>query len=212
MKTDFKHIAVSGNIGVGKTTLTEKLAKHFNWQAQYENVINNPYLNDFYNDMQRWAFHIQIFFLNNRLQNLLEIRKGDQIFIQDRTIYEDAYIFALNLYNMGLMSQRDYNNYNAVFLTIEQFINPPDLIIHLEASTEKLERQILKRGRSFEQNIRTDYLEKLNNHYSEWIQNYNAGPKLIINCEDLNFDENEADFQIVLEKIKIALFNKEKLL
>lgn len=209
MKTDFKHIAVSGNIGVGKTTLTEKLAKHFNWQAQYENVSNNPYLNDFYNDMQRWAFHIQIFFLNNRLQNLLEIRRGNQTFIQDRTIYEDAYIFALNLYNMGLMSQRDYANYKSVFSTIEQLITPPDLIIHLEASTEKLEHQILKRGRSFERNIRKDYLEKLNLHYNEWILNYKAGPKLIINCENLNFDENEADFQIVLEKIKNVLEKKE---
>ena len=166
-KKQIKHIAIAGNIGAGKTTLTKILAKHFNWSPHFEDVENNPYLNDFYNDMHRWSFNLQIFFLNSRLSQLVDIQKGNQIVIQDRTIYEDAYIFAPNLHEMGLMSKRDFENYKNFFETLKGMVNPPDLLIYLKASVPTLVGQIQKRGREYEENIRLDYLKRLNEYYNK---------------------------------------------
>lgn len=205
MKPKIKHIAISGNIGVGKTTLTKTLSKHFNWIPQYESTENNPYLNDFYNDMPRWSFNLQIFFLNRRLQNLIEIQKANETIIQDRTIYEDAQIFAVNLHKMGLMSTRDFENYADFFATLQEMIIPPDLIIHLKASLPTLVDQIQKRGRAYEENIRLDYLKRLNEQYDQWIEEYNDGPKLIIDCDALDFHDHQEGtdqlFEIITHKL-----------
>ena len=200
-KKQLKHIAVAGNIGSGKTTLTEKLAKHYNWEARFEDVENNPYLNDFYQDMPRWSFNLQIYFLNSRLRQLVEIQDGTQIVIQDRTIYEDAHIFAPNLHEMGLMSTRDFENYISFFRTISKKVNAPDLLIYLKASIGTLVGQIERRGRAYEDNIRLDYLKQLNSYYNNWIDNYKEGPLLVINVDDLNYADNPADFGKVVEKI-----------
>jgi deoxyadenosine/deoxycytidine kinase len=196
-----KHVAIAGNIGAGKTTLTKMLAKNFGWAPNFEDVENNPYLNDFYNDMQRWSFNLQIFFLNSRLRQIIEIQKGEDTVIQDRTIYEDAYIFAPNLHEMGLMSKRDFENYRQFFETLKRLVNPPDLLIYLRASVPTLVGQIQKRGREYEDNIRLDYLKKLNDHYNNWIDNYTDGQLLIIDVDNLNFAENDADLAVVIEKI-----------
>ncbi len=186
------HIAIVGNIGAGKTTLTELLAKNYNWEPLYEAVDNNPYLQDFYNDMKRWSFNLQIYFLNSRFQQILEIQKGDKNIIQDRTIYEDAYIFAANLHEMGLMPSRDYENYRAIFENITAFIKPPDLLIYLKASVPTLVENIQRRGREYEAGIRLDYLQKLNTKYEDWIANYKKGKLLIIDKDKLDFaKENE---------------------
>jgi deoxyadenosine/deoxycytidine kinase len=200
-KKQIKHIAIAGNIGAGKTTLTKALAKQFGWTPNFEDVENNPYLNDFYNDMQRWSFNLQIFFLNSRLSQLIEIQKGTQTVIQDRTIYEDAHIFAPNLHEMGLMSKRDFENYTKFFQTLKNLVNPPELLIYLKASVPTLVGQIQKRGREYEDNIRLDYLKRLNEHYNNWIDNYTDGPLLIIDIDKINFAENEADLANVIEKI-----------
>ena len=205
-KKQLKHIAVAGNIGSGKTTLTEKLAKHYNWEARYEDVENNPYLNDFYQDMPRWSFNLQIYFLNSRLRQLVEIQEGSQIVIQDRTIYEDAHIFAPNLHEMGLMSTRDFENYISFFRTISKKVNSPDLLIYLKASLGTLVGQIERRGRAYEYNIRLDYLKQLNQYYDNWIDNYKEGPLLVINVDDLNYADKNADFGKVVEKIDAELF------
>jgi deoxyadenosine/deoxycytidine kinase len=168
-KQTIKHIAIAGNIGAGKTTLTKILAKHFNWSPHYEDVENNPYLNDFYNDMHRWSFNLQIYFLNSRLKQLVDIQRGNQVVIQDRTIYEDAYIFAPNLHEMQLMSKRDFENYKNFFETLKSMVNPPDLLIYLKASVPTLVGQIQKRGREYEENIRLDYLKRLNEYYNDKI-------------------------------------------
>ena len=196
-----KHIAVAGNIGAGKTTLTEMLAKHYNWSPQYETTENNPYLSDFYNEMKRWSFNLQIYFLHNRLKQLLDIQNSSFPIIQDRTIYEDAYIFAPNLHEMGLLSSRDFENYSQFFNTIKRMIKAPDLLIYLKASIPTLVEQIQKRGRDYEENIRLDYLKKLNGHYDNWISNYKDGPILIIDCDTLKFSENREDFAEVISKI-----------
>ena len=201
-----KHIAVSGNIGAGKTTLTEMLSKHYRWIPQFEDVEHNPYLNDFYEDMPRWSFNLQVYFLNSRLNQLLEIKNGTETVIQDRTIYEDAHIFAPNLHDMGLMSQRDYNNYFNFFQTLRSMVEPPDLLIYLKASVPTLVEQIQKRGREYEENIRLDYLKKLNELYNKWIENYNEGPKLIIDCDKVKFEDNSEDFGDVIAKIDSTLF------
>ena len=201
-KKQIKHIAIAGNIGAGKTTLTKILAKHFNWAPHFEDVENNPYLNDFYNDMQRWSFNLQIFFLNNRLKQLVKIQKGDQVVIQDRTIYEDAYIFAPNLHEMGLMTKRDFENYENFFETLKEMVNPPDLLIYLKASVPKLVGQIQKRGREYEENIRLDYLKRLNEYYNKWLDNYSDGKLLIIDIYKLNFDENKEDLSKVINMIE----------
>lgn len=201
-----KHIAVAGNIGAGKTTLTELLSKHYKWIPQFEDVENNPYLNDFYEDMPRWSFNLQVYFLNNRLNQLLEIQRGTETVIQDRTIYEDANIFAPNLHEMGLMAKRDFTNYYSFFETLKTMVKPPDLLIYLNASVPTLVAQIQKRGREYEENIRLDYLKKLNEFYNRWIKNYREGPLLIINADVNKFSENEEDLGKIISQIDAELF------
>ena len=205
---DLKHIAIAGNIGAGKTTLTKLLANHYNWTPQFESVDNNPYLSDFYNDMQRWSFNLQIYFLNSRLGQIIDIQKSNTVTIQDRTIYEDADIFAPNLHEMGLMTSRDFENYAEFFKTIKQMINPPDLLIYLRASLPTLVDQIQKRGRDYEENIRLDYLKRLNEHYNNWIEKYQDGPLLIIDIDECNFADNTSDFEGVVAKIDECLKNR----
>ena len=178
------HIAIAGNIGSGKTTLTTKLSKHYKWKAHYEDVENNPYLNDFYKDMQRWAFNLQVYFLNSRFRQVIEIKNSGDNYIQDRTIYEDAYIFAPKLHMMGLMSTRDFDNYMQIFNLMDEFIKGPDLLIYLRASVSTLVTQIQKRGREYENSIRLDYLTRLNERYEAWISDYNKGKLLTIDVDD----------------------------
>lgn len=201
-----KHIAIAGNIGAGKTTLTEALSKHYKWIPQFEDVANNPYLNDFYDDMSRWSFNLQIYFLNSRLNQLLEIERGTETIIQDRTIYEDANIFAPNLNDMGLMGKRDFENYFTFFQTLKSMVKPPDLLIYLQASVPTLVGQIQKRGREYEENIRLDYLKKLNEYYNKWIESYHEGPLLIIDVDKNKFAENEEDMGEIINKIDAQLF------
>lgn len=201
-----KHIAIAGNIGAGKTTLTELLAKHYKWIPQFEDVEHNPYLNDFYEDMPRWSFQLQIYFLNSRLRQLLEIANGTETVIQDRTIYEDAHIFAPNLHEMNLMTQRDFDNYFMFFETLKQMVQPPDLLIYLQASVPTLVGQIQKRGREYEENIRLDYLKRLNEYYNKWIEGYTEGPLLIINVDENKFGEREEDFGKIISKIDAQLY------
>jgi deoxyadenosine/deoxycytidine kinase len=196
------HIAIVGNIGAGKTTLTELLSKHFTWEAQFEAVDNNPYLEDFYGDMKRWSFNLQIYFLNSRFQQLIELQKGDKSIIQDRTIYEDAYIFAENLHDMGLMSSRDYENYRAIFDNITSFIKPPDLLIYLKASVPTLVNNIQRRGREYESGIRLDYLSKLNDKYKKWIDNYKEGKLLVLDKDNLDFANNPEDLGFIIQSIE----------
>jgi deoxyadenosine/deoxycytidine kinase len=201
-----KHIAIAGNIGAGKTTLTELLSKHYKWIPQFEDVDHNPYLNDFYEDMPRWSFNLQVFFLNTRLNQLLDIHRGTETIIQDRTIYEDANIFAPNLYEMGLMSKRDFDNYYSFFNTLKTMVKPPDLLIYLQANVPTLVGQIQKRGREYEENIRLDYLKRLNDFYNKWIAGYKEGPLLIINVDDNKFAENEEDKGAIIRKIDAELY------
>ncbi len=205
-KSNIKHIAVAGNIGAGKTTLTTMLAKHYKWTPHFEDVEHNPYLVDFYEDMHRWSFNLQVYFLNNRIKQLIEIRNGKKAVIQDRTIYEDAHIFAPNLYEMGLMTNRDFENYFSFFQTLKNLIHPPDLLIFLKASIPKLVDQIQKRGRDYEENIRLDYLKRLNQFYDKWIEKYKDGPLLIIEVDNLNFAEKEEDFAEVVKKIDAQIY------
>ena len=199
------HIAVAGNIGSGKTTLTSLLSRHFGWQAHYEEVDENPYLDDFYNDMQRWSFNLQIYFLNSRFHHILQIKKSDKTIIQDRTIYEDAYIFAPNLHSMGLMSTRDFENYFTLFNLISSLIKPPDLVVFLRASVPTLVKQIEKRGRKYEDNIRLDYLRGLNERYESWVESYNLGKLMIIDVDHNNFIDRQEDLSQVIDKINAEL-------
>jgi deoxyadenosine/deoxycytidine kinase len=201
-----KHIAVAGNIGAGKTTLTELLSKHYKWIPQFEDVDHNPYLFDFYEDMPRWSFNLQIYFLNGRLNHLLEIQRGTETVIQDRTIYEDAHIFAPNLHEMGLMGKRDYDNYFSFFQTLRSMVQPPDLLIYLKASVPTLVAQIQKRGREYEDNIRLDYLKRLNDFYNKWIDNYREGPLLVIDVDKNKFPENEEHLGEIIRKIDSMLY------
>ncbi|RYY88241.1 MAG: deoxynucleoside kinase [Chitinophagaceae bacterium] len=201
-----KHIAVAGNIGAGKTTLTEMLSKHYRWIPQFEDVDDNPYLNDFYEDMPRWSFPLQIYFLNGRLRQLIEIQRGTETVIQDRTIYEDAHIFAPNLHEMGLMTKRDYDNYFTFFSTLKSMVQPPDLLIYLQCSVPTLVGQIQKRGRDYEENIRLDYLKRLNDYYNKWIESYKEGPLLIINGDENKFGERPEDFGKIVNLIDAELF------
>jgi len=201
-----KHIAVAGNIGAGKTTLTELLSKHYKWIPQFEDVDHNPYLNDFYDDMPRWSFNLQIFFLNGRLNQLLEIYSGTETVIQDRTIYEDAHIFAPNLHDMGLMSKRDYNNYFQFFQTLKRMVQPPDLLIYLQASVPTLVGQIQKRGREYEENIRLDYLKRLNDLYNKWIDGYKEGSLLVVDVDKNKFPENEEHLGEIISRIDAQLY------
>ena len=195
------HVAIAGNIGSGKTTLTTKLSKHYKWEAHYEDVENNPYLNDFYKEMQRWSFNLQVYFLNSRFRQVLNIKASGKDFIQDRTIYEDAFIFAPNLHTMGLMSTRDFDNYQQLFNLMDSFIQGPDLLIYLRASTSTLVSQIQKRGRDYENSIRLDYLTRLNERYEAWISEYTKGKLLIVDVDDINFSESEEDLGEVINKI-----------
>jgi deoxyadenosine/deoxycytidine kinase len=200
------HIAVSGNIGSGKTTLTEKLAKHYGWKAEFEAVENNPYLSDFYEDMQRWAFHLQVYFLNSRFNQIKKIQESTVSTIQDRTIYEDAYIFAANLYKSNLLTERDYWNYKELFDSMISHVKAPDLLIYLKADIPKLVEQIEKRGRSYETTMSIDYLKHLNEHYQEWIGDYKEGKLLIIDVNNLDFVGRPEDFSFVVEKIEREMF------
>jgi len=199
------HIAVAGNIGSGKTTITGLLAKHYGWEAQYEDIDDNPYLNDFYEDMQRWSFNLQIYFLNSRFSQIVRIRQSNSTVIQDRTIYEDSYIFAPNLHSMGLMSTRDFENYFALFNLLNSLIEPPDLLIYLRASIPTLVNQINRRGRKYENNIRLDYLKRLNERYEAWVETYNLGRILIIDADDYNFPDRPEDLSAVIDKINAEL-------
>ncbi|MAM04977.1 MAG: deoxynucleoside kinase [Flavobacteriales bacterium] len=195
------HIAIAGNIGSGKTTLTTKISKHYKWEAHYEDVENNPYLNDFYKDMQRWSFNLQVYFLNSRFRQVINIRESGKKYIQDRTIYEDAYIFAPNLHSMGLMSTRDFENYMQIFNLMDEFIQSPDLLVYLRASVPTLVDQIQKRGRDYENSIRLDYLTRLNERYEAWADEYKKGKMLIIDVDNINFADQEEDLGKIIEKI-----------
>ena len=199
------HIAVAGNIGSGKTTLTSLLSKHFGWDPHYEDVDDNPYLNDFYNDMQRWSFNLQIYFLNTRFNQILSFRRSGKTLVQDRTIYEDAYIFAPNLHSMGLMSTRDFENYFTLFNMLGSLIQPPDLVIYLRASVPTLVRQIQKRGRKYEDNIRLDYLKRLNERYEAWIESYKLGKMLIVDVDSYNFIDKAEDLSVVIDKVNASV-------
>lgn len=206
------HIAVAGNIGAGKTTLAGLLSKHYGWEAHFEDVDENPYLNDFYEDMQRWSFALQIHFLNSRFNQVLALRQSGKKIIQDRTIYEDAHIFAPNLHSMDLMPERDFENYTALFDVMSGLIQPPDLLIYLRASISTLVKHIQNRGRDYEETIRLDYLKRLNERYEAWISNYDKGKLLIIDVDDIDFIENPKDLSEVISKIDAnlhGLFAKE---
>ena len=198
------HIAVAGNIGSGKTTLTRLLSKHFGWKPHYEEVDNNPYLESFYEDMKRWSFNLQVYFLNSRFRQVLDIRNSGQDIIQDRTIYEDAYIFAANLYDMGLMETRDYENYRSLFELISSFLEAPDLLIYLRASVPTLVRQIQKRNRDYEQSIRLDYLNALNRRNEDWISKYSKGKLLVIESDNIEI-ENPEDLGGIIDRINASL-------
>lgn len=200
------HIAIAGNIGSGKTTLTSSLSKHYNWEPHFEDVDDNPYINDFYDDMQRWSFNLQVYFLNTRFNQILKIRKSGKNVIQDRTIYEDAYIFAPNLHAMGLMPTRDFDNYLSLFELLSSLIQPPDLVIYLRASVPTLVNQIQKRGRKYENSIRIDYLKRLNERYEAWVNSYKLGKLLIVDVDNSNFSESPEDLRNVINKIDAELF------
>lgn len=199
------HIAVTGNIGAGKTTLTTMLAKHYGWEAQFEDVDHNPYLDDFYKDMNKWSFALQIYFLGSRFRQVKEIRDSGKNIIQDRTIYEDAHIFAENLNEMELLSDRDYANYSSLFNLMKSFVSAPDLLIYLKADISTLTRQISKRGRDYEAGISIDYLSRLNKKYENWIGNYKEGKLLVIDVDNLDFVERKEDFGYILERIDAEL-------
>lgn len=200
-----KHVAVAGNIGAGKTSLTTRLAKHYGWEVHYEDATENPYLSDFYNNMERWSFNLQIYFLNSRYQQVQEIRQGDVTVIQDRTIYEDAFIFAPNLHEMGLMARRDFENYFSLFKNMAQQISAPDLLIYLRASIATLVSHIHSRGRDYEGNMSLDYLKRLNTKYEDWIHHYKEGPLLIINVDDVDFENKQEDLGQVINLVDSQL-------
>ena len=195
------HVAIAGNIGAGKTTLTKLLAKHYKWEPQVEDVVDNPYLDDFYNQMERWSFNLQVYFLNSRFRQVSQIRQSGKDIIQDRTIYEDAHIFAPNLHAMGLMTNRDYENYRSLFDLMESFVKGPDLLIYLRSSIPNLVSQIHKRGRDYENSISIDYLSRLNERYEAWITKYDKGNLLIIDVDNLDFVANPEDLGSIINKI-----------
>lgn len=199
------HVAIAGNIGAGKTTLTKLLAKHYKWEAQLEDVVDNPYLDDFYNQMERWSFNLQVYFLNSRFRQVTQIRESGKDIIQDRTIYEDAHIFAPNLHAMGLMNNRDFENYTSLFQLMESFVQGPDLLIYLRSSISNLVDQIHKRGRDYENSISIDYLSRLNERYEAWISKYNKGNLLIIDVDDLDFVSNPEDLGGIINKVEAEI-------
>ena len=205
-KENSTHIAISGNIGSGKTTLTDLLAKHYKWEPRFEDADENPYLSDFYDDMQRWSFSLQVYFLNSRFNQVLDIRQSGKTVVQDRTIYEDAFIFAPNLHDMGLMPTRDFNNYQSLFKLMSSLVKPPDLLIYLRADVPKLVKQIQSRGRDYENTIRIDYLTRLNERYEAWITEYDLGNLMILDVNDKDFSKNPKDLSEVIDKIDAELY------
>lgn len=195
------HVAIAGNIGAGKTTLTEMLSKHYGWEPHFEDVLKNPYLDDFYERMERWSFNLQIYFLNSRFNQMLECSKKENDTIQDRTIYEDAFIFAPNLQAMGLMTNRDYENYKSIFNTLNSFVKDPDLLIYLRSRIPNLVDQIHKRGRDYENTISIEYLSRLNERYEAWIQSYDKSNLLVIEVDDIDFVKNQDDFTVITKLI-----------
>jgi deoxyadenosine/deoxycytidine kinase len=202
---EIKHVAIAGNIGAGKTTLCTQLGKHFGWEIHYESTDNNPYLSDFYNDMQRWSFNLQIYFLNNRYRQIVDIHKGNSTVIQDRTIYEDAYIFAPNLHDMGLMPTRDFHNYRDLFKLMMSQVKAPDLLIYLKADISTLVSHIQSRGRDYEGSMSLDYLKRLNERYESWIKDYDEGNLLIINANEVDFKNNPEDLGKVVNMVQAEL-------
>lgn len=200
-----KHIAIAGNIGSGKTTLAEKLAKQYGWVPLFESVEHNPYLRDFYSDMTRWAFHLQIYFLNSRFNQIRQIRESGKTIVQDRTIYEDAHIFAANLHRSGHINDRDYQSYLDIYNSMIHFVQAPDLLIYLRADIPKLVHQIAKRNRDFEYNIKLEYLKNLNEHYENWISSYQHGKLLVVDVNNLDFVERVEDFSFIVSKIELEL-------
>ena len=205
MEIDRSHIVIAGNIGAGKSTLAEMLGGKFNWMVKYENVENNPYLSDFYEDMHRWAFNLQVFFLNSRFEQIKEINRVSEPIIQDRSIYEDAFVFAKSLNDQGILSERDYKSYLRLFNSMMELVHPPDLLIYLKSDIPKLLENIQKRGRNYERNLSTDYLIELNRHYEEWISSYENGASLTVDASKLNFVDNPKDFQLICNQVKKAL-------
>ena len=199
------HIAIAGNIGAGKTTLTEMLANHYNWEPHFEDVLKNPYLDDFYERMERWSFNLQIYFLNSRFNQMLECSRNGKNTIQDRTIYEDAFIFAPTLKSMGLMTNRDFENYKSIFNTLDSFVKDPDLLIYLRSGIPNLVDQIHKRGRDYENSISIEYLSRLNERYEAWIQSYDKSNLLIIEVDNIDFVENKNDFKSIIKNIDSKL-------
>ena len=199
------YLAVAGNIGAGKTSLAELLSKHYGWEAHFEDVIDNPYLDDFYNHMERWSFNLQIYFLNSRFGQLKNFKASNKDFIQDRTIYEDARIFAPNLHAMGLMNQRDFNNYQSLFGLMESMVEAPDMLIYLRSSIPNLVHKIHKRGREYENSISIEYLSRLNERYEAWISTYDKGKLLIVDVDQFDFVENKSDLGKIIEKIDADL-------
>ncbi len=199
------HIAIAGNIGSGKTTLTTKLAKHYKYNPHFENVDDNPYLNDFYKDMQRWSFNLQVYFLNARFNQIMQLRDSGEKIVQDRTIYEDAYIFAPNLHAMGLMTTRDFENYLSLFELMERFLTPPDLLIYLRASVPTIVANIQKRGRDYEEAIRLDYLNRLNERYEAWISTYEKGKLVVIDVDNNRFHESDEDLGRIIQSVDAEL-------
>lgn len=202
------HIAIAGNIGAGKTTLTDLLSKHYHWAPLYEDVDDNPYLVDFYEDMRRWSFNLQIYFLDSRIRQILNIREAAHTVVQDRTIYEDAHIFAANLHSMGLMSTRDYQTYRSLFEKITDLVHPPELIVYLKASVPTLVRQIQKRGREYESSIRLDYLSRLNDHYETWVSGYHLGSLITIDVDHVHFEDSPEDLKFVIKQIDKQLLQQ----
>jgi deoxyadenosine/deoxycytidine kinase len=199
------HVAIAGNIGCGKTTLAQKLGKDYNWDVELESVEDNPYLKDFYEDMSRWSFHLQVYFLNSRFKQISTIQNSAHSTIQDRTIYEDAHIFAANLSQSGFISERDYENYLALFNSMMKYVSPPDLLIYLRADIPKLVGNIQKRGRDYEELIRIEYLKNLNTHYEDWIANYDLGKLLIIDVNNLDFVKNIEDYSFIVERVNFEI-------
>ncbi len=204
--TTRKYVAIAGNIGAGKSSLTRLLSEYFGWQPYYEQVDDNPYLSDFYDDMRRWSFNLQVFFLSSRFNHQRGIEESATSVVQDRSIYEDAEIFARNLYEMGLMAQRDFENYTGLFGIMTSYLKPPDLLVYLRASVPTLVRHIQARGRSFETTIRIEYLEQLNGRYEDWIERYELGPKMIVDVDELDFVNNDEDRSSLLRRIDSRLF------
>lgn len=199
------YFAIAGNIGAGKTSLAKLLSEHYGWEAHFEDVIDNPYLDDFYNHMERWSFNLQVYFLNSRFRQLEIFKSSENSFIQDRTIYEDANIFAPNLHAMGLMNQRDFNNYQSLFSLMESVVKGPDMLIYLRSSIPNLVSKIHKRGREYENSISIEYLGRLNERYEAWISTYDKGKLLVVDVDEIDFVENKEDLGKIIEKIDAEL-------